>query len=203
MPLIKTIQINPGTKVGIWRITEDETFFDPKSLGGNQISHPAKRLQHLAGRQLLKTLYPAVRLQDISVTSSGKPFLSDSSFWFSISHSKEYAAAIISETMKVGIDIERINEQVARVKNKCLDEKELRQARTDKDLTLYWSVKEAVYKWHGRKPTSLKGQIHIHRKKDREQDLIDVALEYDHTVKHLRPHYKIMDPFILVWVASE
>jgi hypothetical protein len=55
--LFYTHNINEHTKLGIWRIEEPEAFYLEKVPLKKGVSHPYKRLQHLAGRFLLPTLY--------------------------------------------------------------------------------------------------------------------------------------------------
>ena len=64
----------------------------------------------------------------------------------------DFAAAIISKNVAAGIDVELIQPKIERIKHKFLSGKEqdLLPARNAQLLTLLWSCKEAVYKWHGR-----------------------------------------------------
>jgi hypothetical protein len=48
VPLFYQHTINETTKLGIWRIEEDEKFFLAKVPLQQNITHPHKRLQHLA-----------------------------------------------------------------------------------------------------------------------------------------------------------
>ena len=58
MPLFYQQDINETTRLGVWQITEDESFFLEKVPLSREITHPHKRLQHLAGRYLLQSLFP-------------------------------------------------------------------------------------------------------------------------------------------------
>ena len=53
MPLVYQQNINAVTKIGVWHIAEAEDFFATVPLQ-KEITHWHKRLQHLAGRFLLK-----------------------------------------------------------------------------------------------------------------------------------------------------
>ena len=53
MPLVYQQNINEATKMAVWHISEREDFFLKKVTLSNNITHPHKRLQHLAGRYLL------------------------------------------------------------------------------------------------------------------------------------------------------
>jgi phosphopantetheinyl transferase len=154
MPLIYSNQINSATKIGVWHITEAENFFLQKVTLQRSITHPHKRLQHLAGRYLLLDLFPAFPLSLIQIADTRKPFLEDEAFHFSISHCGDYAAAIVSTQNRVGVDIEIPHPKVERIQHKFLtnNEKEL-LAKIDSGghnlLTMAWSIKEAMFKWEG------------------------------------------------------
>jgi hypothetical protein len=49
--------INQSSKLAIWKIDEPELFYTELVTISTTISHPHKRLQHLAGRYLLPFLF--------------------------------------------------------------------------------------------------------------------------------------------------
>ena len=67
MPLFYQHNINENTKLGIWKIEEPEAFFVQAVPLKREITHPHKRLQHLAGRYLLKTLFPGFPYEEIMI----------------------------------------------------------------------------------------------------------------------------------------
>ena len=58
MPVFFQHQINDSTRLGIWKIEETEDFFKNNVPLHRDVTHPKKRLQHLAGRFLLQFLAP-------------------------------------------------------------------------------------------------------------------------------------------------
>jgi phosphopantetheinyl transferase len=170
MPLFYQHNINDSIKLAVWHITENEDFFLEKVSVKKEIMHPHKRLQHLAGRYLLQILHPDFPFQLIEIAESKKPFLTNEKFHFSISHCHNYAAAIVSENNPVGIDVELITPKIQLVKKKFLSEAELKLSTAfnhepatfqDQFLTLFWSTKEAIYKWHGKGPLSFKNNMRL------------------------------------------
>jgi 4'-phosphopantetheinyl transferase EntD len=149
--------INRLTTLGVWKIEEPESFFLAKVPLKQQVTHPYKRLQHLAGRYLLPLLYPDFPLEEIVIADTRKPFLHDEKYHFSISHCGNFAAAIASSVNRVGVDIELVSPRLKMISPKFLSEKEsvyLRQwehlAKLHLELvTIIWSAKEAVFKWYG------------------------------------------------------
>ena len=151
MPLIHQRQLNIFTKIGVWHITEDENFFLEQVPLQRDITHPHKRLQHLAGRYLLKILFPEFPISLILIADTRKPFLHDEAFHFSISHCGNYAAAIVSTENRVGVDIEIPHTKIEKIQHKFLSAEEkiiLHEDGSDqiKRLTMAWSVKEALFK---------------------------------------------------------
>ncbi|QHS60122.1 4'-phosphopantetheinyl transferase family protein [Chitinophaga agri] len=152
MPLIRTIQINPACRLGVWRIAEDEAFFREKVNISPAIHHPHKRLQHFAGRYLLQELFPGFPLSSIQIMQSRKPYLECNTLHFSISHCGDNIAAIVSSEGAVGIDIEEVKPKIEAVSHKFLSPEEsafIDPVNALPHKTICWSAKEAVYKWYG------------------------------------------------------
>jgi hypothetical protein len=57
MPIFFQQQVNENTRLGIWKIEETEEFFKGNVPQHRDVTHPHKRLQHLAGRFLLQFLF--------------------------------------------------------------------------------------------------------------------------------------------------
>lgn len=165
MPLVYQQNINESTKLAVWHIAEAEDFFLKKAPLQKEITHPHKRLQHLAGRYLLTELFNDFPLELIEVADTKKPFLPNEAYHFSISHCGDYAAVVVSSVNRVGTDIEVVSEKVGRIRDKFLtsDEMELIEEIFNTQrlmfnvqsifyvqlITLCWSIKEAMFKWYG------------------------------------------------------
>lgn len=156
MPLFYQHNINESTKLAIWHIAEHESFFLKRVPLKRDVSHPLKRLQHLAGRYLLTELFPDFPLSEILVADTRKPYLPDEKYHFSISHCGSYAAAIVSSRYRVGIDVEFAGPGIERIREKFLSANELavafdgldRSGHRLRQLTLLWSAKESIFKWY-------------------------------------------------------
>jgi phosphopantetheinyl transferase len=160
MPLFYQQSIDRHTKIGIWKIEESERFFLETVPLKSEITHAHKRVQHLAGRYLLRYLFPDFPYELIRIADTLKPFLENESYHFSISHCGDFAAAIVSRDKRVGLDIEIISDRVRTVKDKFINPIEAgiinRFGNGMSDLakyTMMWSCKEAMFKWYG------KGQV--------------------------------------------
>jgi phosphopantetheinyl transferase len=149
--------INDHTKLGIWKIEEPESFFLNSVPLKQKVTHPYKRLQHLAGRLLLPELYEDFPLADIIIADTKKPFLEDEKYHFSISHCGNFAGAIASSRNRVGMDIEFMSPRLKGISPKFLNEDERKylekwqymSALHLQMITIIWSAKEAIFKWYG------------------------------------------------------
>jgi phosphopantetheinyl transferase len=164
MPLIYNQHLNEATKIGVWHITEAEIFFLQKVNLQRSITHPHKRLQHLAGRYILQVLFPHFPTALIEIADTRKPFLANEAFHFSISHCGDYAAAIVSTKNRVGVDIEIPHPKVERIQHKFVTDAEqnlLSKVDFEDKLTMVWGIKEAIFKWYGVGEVDFKKHIQI------------------------------------------
>ncbi|KAA5537086.1 4'-phosphopantetheinyl transferase superfamily protein [Taibaiella lutea] len=150
MPIYKELNLSPHSKTAIWKVEEHENFFsDQTGLISNK-KKEVKRLEHLAGRFLLKYLLPQLEFNNIGISELGKPFMKDNSFHFSITHSFPYIGVAIDFEKEIGIDVQTIQERIHRIQYKFLSEQEqlITENKTDK-ITLAWAAKEAAFKRYG------------------------------------------------------
>jgi hypothetical protein len=159
VPLYYQQDINENTRLAIWEIAEEPAFFLEKVSLRYPVVHPQKQLQHLAAGYLLPYLYPDFPYQEVVYPEQGRPYVPGDKYFFSLTHSGGMAAAMVSASGAVGIDLEKITDRVHRIRHKFLsvEEWEWVQGRGEEVqrelLTLLWTVKEAVYKWRNRPGT--------------------------------------------------
>jgi len=167
MPVFFQQQINESTRLGVWKIEETEEFFLRNVPLHRDVTHPKKRLQHLAGRFLLQYLFPDFPYDQIQIADTRKPFLAGEGYQFSISHCGDYAAAIVSRTHRVGVDVEETKDRILRIKDKYLSVEEQQIFIPDpatpdfRLLTLLWSAKESVFKWYGAGEVDFRRDINL------------------------------------------
>jgi phosphopantetheinyl transferase len=155
MPVFFQHQINESTRLGIWKIEETEGYFKGNVPLHRDVTHPRKRLQHLAGRFLLQYLFADFPYELLRIADTRKPYLEDERYHFSISHCGDYAAAIVSRSSRVGIDIEIPVDKLLLIRQKFLtveEEERMKSWLSGNErlgLTRLWSAKEAVFKWYG------------------------------------------------------
>ncbi len=208
MPLFYQQNINETTRLGIWKIEETEDFFLSTVPLQRNITHPHKRLQHLAGRYLLPFLFQDFPHKEIEIADTRKPFLPDEQYHFSISHCSDYAAAIVSSTNRVGVDIELITPRVEKIKHKFLHSDELEfvhshdNAKQVSLLTLLWSAKESMFKWWGRGEVDFSEVLRLNAFPFTATGIIPALFHKDAIKVPLEIHYQMRDTTSLAWVIS-
>jgi 4'-phosphopantetheinyl transferase EntD len=212
MSLFYQHTINGGTKLGIWRIEEPEDFFLEKVPLKRDVSHPYKRLQHLAGRYLLPALFDDFPLEEILIADTKKPFLEDEKYHFSISHSGNYAAAIVSNHQRVGVDIELVTPRIKSIGQKFLNGQENVFLNNYKHLpglhlelnTIFWSVKESIYKWYGEGGVDFKNHMQLAGSVVfRADEWIDLPFTFNkHGIVPLSIHARIFPGLVLAFLHS-
>jgi 4'-phosphopantetheinyl transferase len=171
MPVIYNKDVDDHTILAVWKIEEgEEELLSGLQLKKHELDFldtlsPGKRLlQWLSTRFLLRTLLNTSEYIDCRMDEHGKPYLANSSYSISLSHSYDYAAVMIGREKGVGVDIELIKPKIHRIQQKFLSPLELAQPGIkDNTQALYvcWCVKEAVYKWYGKKGLQFRKHIHI------------------------------------------
>lgn len=162
MPIIFQHSTSNRPLLAVWKIAEAADYFSAKVPLNRSIAHPQVQLRHLAARFILDELMPGFPYENIEIAPSGKPFLPGNDVQFSLTHCGDYAAAILSGSGAVGIDLEATGDRIFRIRHKFLSDEEQELLRTTAGLsdlqegplaaqwlTRAWSAKESVYKWHG------------------------------------------------------
>lgn len=217
MPIFFQHQVNENTRVGVWKIEETEGFFKNNVPQHRDVTHPHKRLQHLAGRFLLQFLFPDFPYELIQIADTRKPYLPDEQYHFSISHCGDYAAAIVSSRNRVGVDVEIPVEKILKISDKFLSEKEHSIFNIQYSIqngiplntvpinigsqlpTLLWSSKEAVFKWYGDGGVDFRQHIRLFNLME-GKETIDCFFAKNGS--ELVINYRQFDGLTLAWVVS-
>jgi 4'-phosphopantetheinyl transferase len=137
----------------------------------------------------------------------GKPYLVNSDYEISLSHSFDYAAVMISQNKRVGVDIELIKDKIKKIQGKFLTDLELSQLNdADNTLALYicWCAKEAIYKWNGRKGLEFKQDIHIYPFETADKGSIKARVSLPGGTTELSVEYfKVEDNYMLGFVVEK
>jgi 4'-phosphopantetheinyl transferase len=174
MPLVLHTELEKGIHLGIWQITEtigeliSQLYLNnDEFLTLNEFKTQHRKKQWLSYRVLIRNLVKIDTIYKIYYTQNGKPYLVHPPRNISVTHSGNFSATLISEDKSVnpGIDLEKIDCKVMRVRTKFLNPVEQIRASVSPSAATYsmfWSAKETVYKCIDDPCLSLKENIHIH-----------------------------------------
>jgi 4'-phosphopantetheinyl transferase len=171
MAVVFSKNISDQCIVTLWKIEEDANFFlkylcikEDDLANVSNATHPIKQLEWLASRTCVKYTVELLEhnYQGIEKDEHNNPYLSKIQGFVSLSHTSNYAVAIVSLAEEVGIDIERVSDKLSRVAHKFLATTERLHAGNDLlRMCIYWCAKESLYKWYGKKNLSFKENIYI------------------------------------------
>lgn len=158
MAVVNIREVYPGVSLGLWQMDESpEQLFDLyphllpyRSSLDDKYKNDGRKLEFLAIRALM---YEMLRVNgaskgllshagDFTHNGQGKPLFRD--YHVSISHTKGYAALILSKKSEVAVDIEYMSDRVERIASKFL-RKDERADSLDSKL-VHWCAKETVFK---------------------------------------------------------
>jgi phosphopantetheinyl transferase len=209
MPIFFQQNIDDDTKLGIWKIEEDEDFFLKSVVPQRNVSHPHKKLQHLAGRYLLKYLFPDFPLSLILIADTRKPYLENEAYHFSISHCGEFAAAIVSKNKRVGVDIEIPTEKILRIEHKFLHQTEAIMINgwsgidRQQASTLLWSSKEAMFKWWGNGNVDFSDMLRLSINQPESEGILNGNFLKNGIDSSFPVQYKFFPQLVLTWVNTD
>ena len=158
MAVVNIREVYPGVSLGLWQMDESpEQLFDLyphllpyRSSLDDKYKNDGRKLEFLAIRALM---YEMLRVNgaskgllshagDFTHNGQGKPLFRG--YHVRISHTKGYAALILSKKSEVAVDIEYMSDRVERIASKFL-RKDERADSLDAKL-VHWCAKETVFK---------------------------------------------------------
>lgn len=213
MSLVYLRELNSNTKIALWRIEEDEhTLTSRLQLDELEeqklttLSNGKRRLHWLATRVLLRTLLNTTSYIDCPSDSNGKPYLANFPQKISLTHSYDYAGAIISSTGEVGIDMEIIKEKVERIAHKFLKPEELEFISKNENrleqLYACWSAKEAVYKLQGNAGVSFLTDMTILPFEYENTGILKLHLKIERFDRVFDVHYEKFNDYMLSYTIE-
>lgn len=169
MTVAKIVNTHTG-KLGIWKLTEPSeklagsySFSAAERNEFNQLKNEKRKKEYLSVRLLLEEM--TQEKSTIIYSASGKPRLKNNTPQISISHSPELVVILLSE-QNAGVDVENIYRKTASIARRFLSDKELEdtQSMPEPQLSriLYWSAKEAIFKYSPLTEIEFRSHIFIH-----------------------------------------
>ena len=195
--------------LGVWKMdeTSDELLAmlsgDASNLEGlQQLTAERRRREWLASRVLLKAL--TGEECRVAYHADGAPYLPGSTLSISISHTDGYAAVLLQKEGAAGIDIERRQPRVLRVRNRFLSEEENAEAASSNDdevsrLLVYWCAKETLYKMIRQKEVDFARHLHVEPFILAESGEIRAYETRTFRAQSYNLRYEVMPDFVLVY----
>jgi phosphopantetheinyl transferase len=209
MPLLNKYE-TPLT--GIWRITESwqellESLADKDVYYSDVMRMPSdKRKQEwLAVRLLLQHLSgSSVRIE---YRENGAPYLSGSACNISLSHTKGFAAIILSKNKNPGIDVEYRSIRAWRLYKKYMNENEWKMITPTTDTstniadiaTICWCAKETAYKALGATCVDFSEHFSIEPFGFSKEGSLILKEKRTEQCRRFMINYRIADEYILTW----
>jgi phosphopantetheinyl transferase len=196
----------------LWKIEEDANFYlqylklTPYDIAEiDKFLIEKRKLQWYASRYTLKQMLDTDEIVHLLKNEQGKPFILDSHLQLSLSHTNTITAAMTNPSLKVGIDVEQINEKVKRVANKFTTDIETAKMTVENEiayLITIWSAKESLYKLYGNKRLDFRDHILLKSFELGEKGVIQGSIEKDNFKKSLTVYYQILDDHVLTYVED-
>ena len=166
-----------------------------------QFASERRKIEWLSVRALLYFMLKEDK--QIGYSSEGEPFLTDDSFFISISHTKVYVAVILNPKTPVGIDIEQYGKRVHKVFDRFIrpdEQVEAYQGDTTWGGLLHWSAKETVFKCMKNADADLRKLClsHFIPQKEGTFQVREYATEGQSLFS---VGYRICEDFVLTWTS--
>lgn len=213
MGLVYLRELDADSKFAIWKIEEtaDEllSFLQLNDVESHTLKtlNKGKRTLHwLATRVLLRQLLQTEEYIQCVPDPNGKPYLPDYPLQISLTHSFDYAGAMLSNRGACGIDLELVKDKIERIREKFLRPEELAfiPATLNRIEQLYacWCAKEAVYKLQGNKGTSFYHNMTILPFEYTPQGVMQVRLDAHGTSQLFDVYYERFNDYMLGYVVG-
>ena len=161
-----------------------------------------KKREYLASRLLLSDLAAKKGVTNMALHKDkrGAPYLRGASYTVSITHDYPYVGVSLAKR-HIGIDVEKISAQAYRVREKFLSRTECLHCEDHRAATLYWSVKESVYKCKRGTLRSYKHIIIQPQAIDKLKGKIYVYLLTEHRL--LAVDYFFVDGYVCTYMCGD
>ena len=219
MPILFT-QKSPV--MGIWKITETwqdmlESFSDDESYSRDvcKIHSDSRKQEWLAVRLLLKHIHGP---SHIDYRENGSPMLRNSKYNISITHTKGFAAAILSRNENPGIDIEYNSGRAWKLREKYLGKSELEMfdllqdsshvyrqtgncnlSEREKFATVCWCAKETAFKTLQQAEVDFIDHLHILPFVLSDKGTLSLKETKTPLQQTLNIKYQITEDYIITW----
>ncbi|MCX6291117.1 MAG: 4'-phosphopantetheinyl transferase superfamily protein [Bacteroidetes bacterium] len=130
----------------------------------NHFKSEYRKREWLTTRVLVKKLLSSKEEVRIDYQPNGKPFLIESDYSISISHTKNYVSVLLSKSGAAGIDLETIQPRIEKISKKFVTADEEKFIEKEKRITyqhVIWGTKEVLFKIYGDGNLNFLEHLHV------------------------------------------
>jgi phosphopantetheinyl transferase len=213
------LNIYESPLMGIWKMSESwQELFDSLTdredyrSDLNNIQSDKRKQEWLTVRLLLRHL--SGKEAFIRYRKNGAPFLPDSKYHISISHTQGFAALLLSKKPNLGIDIEYRSGRAWRLHKKYMNESESTfvtslcdnknigntlTATVTEIATIYWCAKETACKALGKTKVNFAEHLCIEPFQPSKEGVLLLKEKRTEQKLNLLINYRVTEDFILTW----
>ena len=156
MALIEQWNCDSGSKLWLFEIPSTSQMYEETGKNYTQ-----RELEAMVVQEVIAQNYTN---QQLSKDEFGKPYLSPKQTEINYSHTKDFLFWGENVAHQIGVDIETLRPQLAKIKGKFCREDEFEFIPTDNELPYLlaiWSAKESIYKAFGKKEVDFREHMQI------------------------------------------
>lgn len=204
MPVFINKIIDNQIHVLIWQVKE--TYHEALVLAklselGKQelesIANEQKRIEFLISRIAIKELASRLNIDfsGIDKDEHGKPFLINSHWEISITHTVDFIGVVFREKLPLGMDIEKPQTKMLKVLPRLMVDSEIELMGDSLEYaTIFWSAKEALYKLYGKRKVDFKENLLVWRENEEWKGKIKMPeYEAEHSI-----YIEMLEQYLMV-----
>lgn len=210
MGLLKHQLIDADGELGVWKLEESAEWYldrldlhDEETLQLETLRND-KRLEWLAARWLLHEMSGREVRGKVLKDAFGKPYLEDSKWTISLSHSNQ-RAAVLASSRSGGVDVQLIEQRISKLAVRFMSEEELKVVNVDNEIEkvhVYWGAKEALFKLYAEGNVDFRQNLYIRPFNYDESGTVSAKIMMPDMKLECKIFYEKLDNYILVWTIA-
>jgi phosphopantetheinyl transferase (holo-ACP synthase) len=212
MPLYLKRNFEDDIEVGMWLMDEDVDYFQSRmSLHPEEVEE-IKDLNHrklkewYCSRYLLHLMSGRESRGACLKDKYGKPYLKDSEYNISMSHSRNMCGVIASKK-HIGLDIQILVSKIERIHQKFMsthEQENLGYINRVEKIHIYWGAKESLFKIYGKKEVAFKKHLFVEdfEYSENENIIKGKIIKEDFNNKYIGKAFMV-DDYMICFLAEE
>lgn len=210
MALLKHEKIKSDGELGVWKLEESIDWYlerialHEEELLQLETLRRDKREEWLAARWLLHEMSGREIRGKVLKDAFGKPYLEDSEWTISLSHSED-RAAVLASARAGGVDIQLIDSRISSLAERFMSEKELDGIDPENEIEkvhVYWGAKEALFKLYAEGNVDFRENLYIRSFDYDGSGNLSAKIMMPDMKLECKIYYEKIDNYILVWTIA-